>query len=44
VAQPARKPLLEGLRLPTKRKLALYAALTLGPLLLFALMLLLARH
>jgi serine/threonine-protein kinase len=43
VAEPARKPLLSALRLPGKRKLALYAALTLVPLLLFAMMVLLAR-
>jgi serine/threonine-protein kinase len=39
-----RKPLLDSLRLPAKRKLALYAALALGPLLLFALMIVLSRH
>jgi serine/threonine-protein kinase len=39
-----RKALLENLRLPSKRKLSLYAALLLGPLLIFAVMMLMARR
>jgi serine/threonine-protein kinase len=43
VPPPPRKVLLEGLKLPPARSMALYGALILGPLLLFALMWLLAR-
>ena len=41
VVEPQRKPLLHGLRLPSKGKMALYAGLALGPVAVFLLMLLL---
>ena len=43
VPLPQRKPLLKGLRMPGARKLALYVGLALVPLVLFALMVLMAR-
>jgi serine/threonine-protein kinase len=44
VEEGARSQALSGLRLPGTRKLAVYAALVLVPLLIFALMVALARH
>jgi serine/threonine protein kinase len=43
VPLPARRPLLKALNLPTRRRLILYAALALVPILLFALMFVFAR-
>ena len=43
VHPPARRPLLEGLRLPAKGRLALYAALALVPILLLTLMIVFAK-
>jgi serine/threonine-protein kinase len=44
VSDAPRRPLLDGLRLPEARRLALYCAILLVPAVLFGLMLMLARH